>query len=257
MSVAGNVLAYGEPGKIPSVVLALLVHLLLALFLFFGVRWQSRHADAVEVELWQSLPALEAEQVVAQPEPMAEAVPETAPAPMPEVKPERKVEKAVEKAVEPPAPDIALARKKDTKKELPSKPEPKANFDRSKELRAEATRETAALVLDQMKREAAAIAAKTRAEKAMGEWVGAITRKIKPNVVTQPDIPADAEAIFEVTLLPTGDVLAVRLRKSSGYRNYDEALERAIRKSSPLPKPETADVFERILVLKFRPQDAS
>jgi len=248
MNAAGNVLIYQEPGKMPSVMLALLVHVLLALFLFFGVRWQSKHADAVEVELWASLPAPAVEQIVAKP--MPEAAPEIKPIPEPRV----------EKAVEPPKPDIALEKKKELKdkkelkKELPKKPEPKLNLDRSTDLRAEASRETAALererILDQMRKETAA-----NTSKAKGEWVSAIVKKIRPNVVAQPDIPGNPEAIFIVALLPTGDVLSVDLRKSSGYRNYDEALERAIRKSSPLPRPARSDLFERSLELKFRPQD--
>ncbi|MFH1602618.1 MAG: energy transducer TonB [Pseudomonadota bacterium] len=252
MSVAGNVLTYREPGAVPSAVLALLVHVLLALFLFFGVRWQSRHADAVEVELWDSLPALAVEKVVVPPAPVPEPAPEIKPVPKPEVKPKPKVEKAVE----PPKPDIAVKKeaKKEAKKERPKKPERRLDLDRSKEIRAEANRETAALerdrILNQMRREAA-----VAVSKAKGEWVDAIIRKIRPNVVAQPDIPGNPEAIFEVTLLPTGDVLALRLRKSSGYRNYDEALERAILKSSPLPKPQTSELFERSLELKFRPQD--
>ncbi len=40
---------------------------------------------------------------------------------------------------------------------------------------------------------------------------------------------------------------------SSGNRAYDEAVERAILKSSPLPKPDQAEVFQRQLSLKFRP----
>ena len=252
MSVAVNAFAYQEPGKIPSIVLAVVVHVLLAAFLFFGVRWQSRPPEAVMVELWDSPPAVE--KVVAQPEPL----------PKPEVRPEP----IVEKAVEPPKPDIALEKKKEVKKEIkkepPKKPEPKLNLDRSKDIRAEAERETAALersrILDQMKRETAAGISKAEAvaatSKAKATWIGAIVGKIKPNVVAQPNIPGNPEAIFDVTLLPTGEVLPpVRLRKSSGYKSYDEALERAILKSSPLPKPDRPELFERSLELKFRPLD--
>ncbi len=44
-----------EPGKRKAMVLAILVHLLLAAFLFFGIRWQTKH-EAVEVELWSDVP---------------------------------------------------------------------------------------------------------------------------------------------------------------------------------------------------------
>src|SRR5450759_3979543 len=254
MNVAAGTLLYQEPGKVPSVVLAVLVHVLLAAFLFFGVRWQSKQPEAVMVELWNSPPEPAVEQVVAPP------------LPKPEIKPEPKVEKAVE----PPKPDIALEKKKEVKKEPPKKEEPKKepakksepklNRDRSNDFRDEVERETVALerskTLDKMKREIVpgtpAVAGTSKAKDA---WIAGIVGKIKPNVVAQPNIPGNPEAIFDVTLLPTGEVLAVRLHKSSGFKSYDEALERAILKSSPLPKPDRPELFESSLELKFRPLD--
>jgi colicin import membrane protein len=252
MRLAADAALYPEPGKVPSAVLAVLVHVLLALFLFFGVRWQSRQPEAVMVELWVGQPAPVAEPV----EPPPAIKPEPIPAPKPEVKPAPQAE--------PPKPDIALEKKKEVKKEPPKKEEPKKetpkkeppklNFDRNKDFRAEAERETTALertrILDQMKREGVAVSSKAKAA-----WISAIVGKIKPNVVAQPNIPGNPEAVFDVTLLPTGEVLAVRLRKSSGYKSYDDALERAILKSSPLPKPDKPELFERSLELKFRPLD--
>lgn len=256
MNVTAGALPFEEPGKVPSAVLALLVHVLLAVFLFFGVHWQSRQPEAVMVELWASLPAPAAPQI--KPAPVLEPKPE----PKAEVRPEPKVEKAIE----PPKPDIALEKKKEVKKEPPKKeepkkepakkPEPKLNPDpdRAKNIRAELERETAALersrILDQMKQQTVAVTSTAK-----DAWIGDIVRKIKPNVVAQPNIPGNPEAIFDVTLLPTGEVLAVRLRKSSGYKSYDEALERAILKSSPLPKPDRPEQFQRSLEIKFRPLD--
>ena len=56
-------------------------------------------------------------------------------------------------------------------------------------------------------------------------------------------MPGNPEAVFDVSLLPTGEVLDVKLRRSSGVRAYDDAVERAIRKSTPLPRPERAELF--------------
>jgi colicin import membrane protein len=240
MSVAANAFLYQEPGKVPSAVLAVLVHVLLAVFLFFGVHWQSRQPEAVMVELWDSPPAPAVEQVVAQPEPP----------PKPEVKPAPQVE--------PPKPDIALEKKKEVKKEPPKKPEPKLNLDRSKDIRAQLERETATLnqqlekdrILDQMKREAAMFAAKADAA-----YIGKLKGKIRSNIVLPPDIAGNPEAIFDVVQLPTGEVISVKLRKSSGHKAYDDAVERAILKASPLPKPDRPEQFQRSLEIKFRPQD--
>ncbi len=243
MSVAANAMLYQEPGKVPSIALALLVHLLLLVFLFFGVRWQSRQPEAVMVELWNIPPAPVVEQVVAQPEPL----------PRPEIKPEPK---PVEKTVEPHKPDIALEKKKEVKKEAPKKPEPKLNLDRSKDIRAQLERETAALsqqldkdrILDQMRREAA-----TAAATADAAYIGKLKGKIKSNIVLPPDIRGNPEAIFDVVQLPTGEIMSVKLRKSSAHTAYDAAVERAILKSSPLPKPDRPEQFQRSLEIKFRP----
>jgi len=248
MSVAANAMLYQEPGKVPSIVLAVAVHVLLAVFLFFGVRWQSRQPEAVMVELWNSPPAPAVEKIVARPEPP----------PKPQVKPEVKPEPKVERAVEPPKPDIALEKKKEAKKESPKKAEPKLNLDRSKDIRAELERETATLkqqlekdrILDQMKREAAMFAARADAV-----YIGKLKGKIRSNIVLPPDIAGNPEAIFDVVQLPTGEVMSVKLRKSSGHKAYDAAVERAILKSSPLPRPDRPEQFQRSLEIKFRPLD--
>ncbi|MGH8722673.1 MAG: energy transducer TonB [Burkholderiales bacterium] len=55
--------------------------------------------------------------------------------------------------------------------------------------------------------------------------------------------------------MPTGEVLDAKLAISSGHTAYDDAVLRAILKSSPLPKPDTAGLFERELKLTFHPKD--
>jgi TonB family protein len=71
--------------------------------------------------------------------------------------------------------------------------------------------------------------------------------------VLPPEIKGNPEAIFEVTQLPSGEVISVKLKKSSGHAALDAAVERAILKSSPLPKPEQSDVFSRLLTIPYRP----
>jgi colicin import membrane protein len=63
------------------------------------------------------------------------------------------------------------------------------------------------------------------------------------------------EAIFDVVQLPTGEIIDVQLRKSSGVHAYDDAVQRAILKSTPLPRPDRPDLFQRQLTLRFRPLD--
>jgi len=118
------------------------------------------------------------------------------------------------------------------------------------EMRAQADREA---------RETAA-RAKARAETdarsaAQADWIRRIQGKIRGNVILPPELPGNPEAIFEVVQLPTGEIIDVQLRKSSGVRAYDEAVQRAILKSSPLPRPDRPEQFQRALTLRFRPLD--
>ena len=117
-------------------------------------------------------------------------------------------------------------------------------------LRAQAEREQATRAAQQ--KADAETAARNRAE---ADYIRRIQAKVKGNVVLPPDMPGTPEAIFDVIQLPTGEIIDTVLRKSSGIRAYDDAVQRAIVKSSPLPRPDRPDLFQRTLTLKFRPQD--
>jgi colicin import membrane protein len=117
-------------------------------------------------------------------------------------------------------------------------------------MRAQAEREQTARAA-QHKADADA-AARARAE---ADYVRRIQSKVKGNVVLPPDMTGNPEAIFDVVQLPTGEIIDAVLRKSSGSRAYDDAVQRAIVKSSPLPRPDRPELFQRTLTLKFRPQD--
>ena len=241
-----------DPGLTWSAVLAVLVHLFFLSVLVFGVRWQTKQPDAIAVELWTQLP------------PMEQAAPvqvEPAPAPALKVEPAPKPEPVAKAEPKPVKPDIAV------EKTPPKKPEPKKvelkklepKIDQQKLMREQLARETEQVsrerekqeITQQLAREAAAAQGR-----AVADYVGRIRGKIRGNIVLPSDIPAgNPEAIFDVVQLPTGEVLNARLRKSSGHKPYDDAVERAILKASPLPKPERPDLFQRSLELKFRPLD--
>lgn len=122
----------------------------------------------------------------------------------------------------------------------------RAQAERESRLRAEAEREA------RVRAEQAATGARNRAQL---DWIDKIRSRIRGNINLPPDIPGNPEAVFDVVQLPTGEIIDVKLRKSSGVRAYDEAVQRAILKSSPLPRPVPADLFQRNLELRFRPLD--
>jgi colicin import membrane protein len=232
--------------NLPAAVLSVAVHVALFAFLFFGIRWQSKLPDAVVVELWDRPPVLEqsAPPEMPKPEPRME--------PPPEPKVEPRVAPQVE--VKPPKPDIATEKEKRAppkKKEEPKKVEPTVRkFDRAQAIQNEAERD-----LRQVSPAQRRVPQRAGAPVADNSYVNKIKNKVRSNVVLPPDIAEGLEAIFDVAQLPSGDVLTARLRKSSGNRAYDEAVERAILKSSPLPKPDRPEQFERDLQLKFRPKE--
>jgi colicin import membrane protein len=59
------------------------------------------------------------------------------------------------------------------------------------------------------------------------------------------------ETEIQVRLSPAGEVLDTRITRRSGNPWYDESVERAIRKASPLPAPPDADEWPFV----FRPED--
>ncbi|HBV20606.1 MAG TPA: cell envelope integrity protein TolA, partial [Nitrosomonas sp.] len=91
--------------------------------------------------------------------------------------------------------------------------------------------------------QAAAAAARAQVASEIGKYKAMILAKIKSRIVMPPDLPGNPVAEFNVTLLPGGDILDVRLRKSSGYPVFDSAVERAILLSKPLPLPPDPALF--------------
>ncbi len=95
-----------------------------------------------------------------------------------------------------------------------------------------------------------------RRDKVIDDFKQRIQAKVQSYVRLPQRITGNPEAVFQVTLFANGEVRNVSLLKSSGQPLYDEEVERAILKASPLPLPnekEAAAVFRSGLVLKFRP----
>jgi colicin import membrane protein len=207
--------------------------------LVFGLHWQSRHPDAVQVELWSQLPEVETvPKVEPRPEPKIE--------PKPEVKPPPKVEQKTAK------PDIAVEREKKVPKK---KEEPPLKFDTTSRIQQQLAQEQKAM----QAREKQDVVKQFSQPAAPGApdagYIDKIRTKIRSNVVVPSGINGNPEAVFDVVQIPSGDVISVKLFKPSGNQLYDDAVERAIRKASPLPKPDRPEQFQRELRLKFKPQE--
>jgi colicin import membrane protein len=228
-----------EPSAFAPAALSAGVHLGMLAVLVFGLHWQSRHPDAVQVELWSQLPEVETvPKVEPRPEPKIE--------PKPEVKPPPKVEQKAAK------PDIAVEREKKVPKK---KEEPPLKFDTTSRIQQQLAQEQKAM----QAREKQDVVKQFSQPAAPGApdagYIDKIRTKIRSNVVVPSGINGNPEAVFDVVQIPSGDVISVKLFKPSGNQLYDDAVERAIRKASPLPKPDRPEQFQRELRLKFKPQE--
>jgi colicin import membrane protein len=274
------------PGKWPSLALAALVHVLLLAFLFFGVRWQNPPPEAVEVSVVDGLPPpprTSAAEPPPRPEPRPEPKPESPkPAPKPGAKP---IPKPEPKPLPPPPAKPEIVTKPEPKKPEkplpkpeakpePPKPKPEAKpapkppedflKDRlrdqlasdDKRMRSEELKRQA----DEMQRQAAEESARMAAARASAAnksalegYMNKIRVKVRGNIILPPAVSGNPEAVFLVNQGPEGTVIDVRLKKSSGNPALDAAIEKAIHKSSPLPKPDKPELFDRNLELTFRP----
>jgi len=248
-----------EPDQLPAGLLALAVHVAFFSLLYFGFTWQTQPARTLSVELWRSLPEAE----IVQP-----AVPKVTEAIQP-ARPQQTVQP--EKLIKP---DIVLPDKKKIEtKPVEIKPEKKqvetkTTRQTQEELKQEKAIERERIAAEQAAQQAAE-AARESAEQAarekaaqdaaldamVNEYKAKIITKIRRNIVKPPDVRDDARAEFRVTLLPGGTVLTAELKRSSGNAAYDNAVERAILKSQPLPLPADVAMFNRfrVLLLVFRP----
>ncbi|MTV39338.1 cell envelope integrity protein TolA [Duganella radicis] len=229
-----------------------------------------------------------------QPEPEPEVVKTPPPAPKVEAPPEPKEDPEIalqrikkKKLEEEKAEKLEQARLKKEADEKLAKLEAKQKAEqKAKEEKAEQEAKEKALAEKEKKKAAAEKLAKEKAEKAAkdkafaaemsritgaaakgstgtaaqstggrvdGGYAAAIRTKIKSNLVYGSEDDS-LSATYVITQLPTGEIIGVRKVKGSGSAAYDNAIENAIAKSSPLPKKKDGTV-ERELNLDFKLKD--
>lgn len=256
-----------ERGTGPAFAISLGAHALLFLAIAFVVRWKTEPAGAVSAELWGGLP------------PMTQAAPQPVPAPPPPPPPP-KVEPQPEP--EPPKADITLEQKKPPpkvepkkveppkKEDPPKKPEPDRKAEqrqREEDLRQQKAAEAAAAKQREAAIQRALAAAGPVTARGTGvaggtgltdSYKGQIVGCIRPHIafsVPENVKPKQHVAEFEVSLLPTGEQAgAPRLVNGSGLAAFDQAVERAIRRCDPFPRPREG-TMPRSVRLSFDPVD--
>ena len=242
------------------------VHAALLIALLVSVNWKTTHtASVAEVELWDSLPQ-QAQKPLPPPEPVVKEPPKPEP-PTPEIKelpPEPKVEpkaditvKKIEKKIEKPKevkkPDALAALQKQLMQDELEKDKKQKKDDALKKFQQEM------LADEKAEGDKQAKAAKSAASASViGEYSDKIRAKVQRNVNKTLCGDGKPKLIFEITVMPTGDVQGTpKLIQSSKISACDDAVERAILQSQPLPLPADASLREqfRSLRLEFRPNE--
>ncbi|MEW6676606.1 MAG: cell envelope integrity protein TolA [Pseudomonadota bacterium] len=262
--------------------LAVVVHGLFLLALVLSMSWKSLPHLPVEADLWVDLPAPAPEM----PEPELSAPPlpepESAPAP-PQAQLPSEADIALRKAEEE-----KLRQAEELKREEAARMKAEADARQAEEEAAERVRQEQeareqaeqkrleeikqALKRRQLEQDMARQArADLEAEEAqvrvlqvreaqrakvVADYRQRIQAKVLSYVRLPPRISGNPEAVFQVSLFANGEVKSVKLVKSSGQPAYDEEVERAILKASPLPLPaerESAAAFRDGITMKFRP----
>lgn len=249
-------------------VFAVLVHIIFFAFMIFGLNWKTYPPEGMMVDVWSSLPPppLPAQPVIkpsppaprpVEPPPEAKPVPPKVETPPPPAKPDIALKEKIEK---PKPVEKKPVEKKPSPKELKERKEKeeKEKVQREKEQKARIAAEVEQLqreqqaANDKLKAQAAQAAAQSRLTNEIAEYKAKILAKIRRNIVMPPDLPGNPVAEFDVTLIPGGDILDVKLRTSSGFAAFDSAVERGIFLSKPLPVPPDPALFSEFRNLSVK-----
>ncbi len=245
-------------------ILAITVHLVLLVGMLISFNWKAAHPvmNITEVELWDKLPSTKPV-IVEEPKPVIKEEPKPDPKPVVEEKPkpeEPKVDIELEKKKQ------ELAQKEKELEEKHKKDEATKKF--AQQMRDEDLREKKAdekKQLDKIKQDALSDVKAQDDKQAsavnaslIGEYTEKIKAKIRGNVNKTLCGDGNPELKFEISVLPTGQLSgSPRIVKSSQISACDEAVERAIIASEPLPLPDDPSLKAQFknLNLKFRPND--
>ncbi len=244
-----------------AIVLAVAVHALLGALLFLGVRWQSSPPAVIQAELWSATPQTAAPppQRIPPPPKVEAPTPEPKPAPEPPVPKADIVERAPPKVEPKKKEPVKVEAPKPVLKPLPqpippkveAKPQPAKPLPPPKEAPVRPPSDLASIM-------ASANGAPTstgKDQQTSGPRGNAgYAARLQAAIRSQMRYPASATgnpyAMVRIEQLPNGEVVNVTVTRPSGVPAFDDAIERAIRAASPLPRDEQGKV-ERQLDLHY------
>ena len=264
--------------------LTLAAHLLLAIFLMLGVRWQSTTPAVIQAELWaptlqQASPAPLPAPSPAAPETAQTVTPKTPPPSPPstqkdpaekkkkkqtrklqaqkaaeqELKKQEKIRLAKQEAAEKEKLEEALKKEKAQKAEKERLAQAKAEADK----RFEQNRQRLIASASTTSLNSAGKDLSTAAPKGLVQWQGFVRACVQPNVNFPVDsINGNPASDFTIERLPDGSIASVKVIRSGGNPGFDAAVIRAIyacgASTNGFPQPPGG---QRLFELIYRPKE--
>lgn len=277
-----NLMPQRPGGMRKGTAMALLVHVGLLIALAFGVSWRSQTPAGVSAELWAAVPQIAAPPAV-EPKPVPKPTPAPAPTPpkVEEAPPKPSVNEA-QIAIEKEKAERKLReqreqqeRERKEQQERERRDQERIEREKAEKLAAQKQRE---LEIKRQKEEEARQARQreenlkrmlgqaggTGAPNATGtaardagpsaSYAGRIIARVKPNIVLTDEVPGNPSAIVELRCAPDGTIVGRRLVKSSGNREWDEAVLRAIDRTEVLPRDTDGRVPSSVEIT-FKPRE--
>ncbi|HEX5209747.1 MAG TPA: cell envelope integrity protein TolA [Steroidobacteraceae bacterium] len=88
---------------------------------------------------------------------------------------------------------------------------------------------------------------------ALASWQAQITARIQHAWIRPPTAQQGLDCVLNVTQVPGGAVTGVSIGDCNGDEAVRESIEAAVYRASPLPPPPDPSLFERQLVIEFKP----
>ena len=89
----------------------------------------------------------------------------------------------------------------------------------------------------------------------LAQYVAQIQARIQRAWIRPPSAREGLRCIVNVTQVPGGEVVGVKLGECNGDEAVRQSIEAAVYRASPLPEPPDPALFERNLRLEFKPGD--
>jgi colicin import membrane protein len=149
---------------------------------------------------------------------------------------------------------LALAKKKtddDKKRAADSKTKQAEKQKAERDAREQAQREA------ELKRQLADEEGVMQAQNSglMSQYAALIEQKVVRNWTKPATARAGIQCEVKVTQAPGGMVMTVEIDKCNGDAAVQESIKNAVNRSSPLPAPPDARLFQRVIVFVFKPRD--